>query len=79
MQAFSLKSKIILKFKSIDYLKENRILFFSPRSFENNILFPFATSYLYEKGFSSIATLKTKYWNRLLSLENNLLLFVSNI
>ncbi|CAL1672124.1 unnamed protein product [Lasius platythorax] len=38
------------------------------------ILISFATSYLCEKGFSSMVALKTKYRNRLLSLENNLLL-----
>lgn len=43
------------------------------------ILIPFATSYLCEKGFSSMVALKTKYRNRLLSLENNLLLCVSNV
>lgn len=42
------------------------------------ILIPFATSYLCEKGFSSMVALKTKYRNRMLSLENNLLLSVSN-
>lgn len=34
------------------------------------ILNHFTTSYLSEKGFSSIVTLKTKYKDRLLSLEN---------
>jgi len=43
------------------------------------ILIPFATSYLYEKGFSSMMAIKTKYRNRLLSLKNNLLLCVSDV
>jgi len=43
------------------------------------ILIPFATSYLYEKGFSSMMAIKTKNRNRLLSLKNNLLLCVSDV
>jgi len=43
------------------------------------MLIPFATSYLWEKGFSSMVAIKNKYKNRLLSLENNLLLYVSDV
>jgi hypothetical protein len=43
------------------------------------MLIPFATSYLCVKEFSFVIVIKTKYRNRLLSLENNLFLCVSDV
>ena len=42
------------------------------------ILFPFATSYLYEIGFSAVASLKTKYRSRL-NIEHEVRVSVTSL
>ena len=44
-----------------------------------NHLMPFATTYLYEKGFSTLMHIKTKERNRLKSADNRTRVFFSNI
>jgi hypothetical protein len=43
-----------------------------------NILFPFATSYLCETGFSGLAALKTKY-RSVLNIESDLRVAISRL
>jgi hypothetical protein len=43
------------------------------------ILLQFSTSYLCEQAFSCLTNIKTKYRNRLLSVEEELLVYLSKI